>query len=169
MHLTLEKKCPKCITILNSDDPKQPLFFFDTISVSFTERFGSGGVSVLGRDEQKGVLFTDRNNASDTVQWGRVAAVLRDGKGDAWLAVHVLLNMEEAKKAKRSLARDADMHHELMLRNVNAAPVWILATEIKSTFYLLEVNRDEFNYRQRNDEVPKQSFFIRPKPVRKVK
>jgi hypothetical protein len=98
-----------------------------------------------------------------------VAAVLRDGKGDAWLAVHALLSMDEAKLAKRSLPRDSDMHHELMLRNVNAAPVWILLTQVKSTFYFLEVSRDEFNYRQRNDEVPKQSYFIRPKRVRKEK
>ena len=167
MHLTLDHKCPKCITITNSDEPKQPIFFFDTISVSFTERFGSGGVIVLGREEQKGVHFTDRNSVSDTIYWGRVAAVLKDGKGDAWLAVHALLNMEEAKKAKRSLARDADMHHEMILKNVNAAPVWILLTDVKSTFYLLEVSRDDFNYRQRNNEVPKQSFFIRPKRVRK--
>ena len=170
MHLTLDKKCPKCITIANGDDPKQPLFFYDTLSMNFTERFGSGGDIVLGREEQKGVFFTDRDSVSEsTVTRGRVAAVLRDGKGDAWLAVHALLSMDEAKLAKRSLPRDADMHHELMLRNVNAAPVWILLTQVKSTFYFLEVSRDEFNYRQRNDEVPKQSYFIRPKRVRKEK
>lgn len=167
MHLTLDRKCSKCITITNSADPKQPIFFYDSLSMSFTKRFGTGGETLLGRGEQKGVLYTARDSVSEAEARGRVAAVIRDGKGDAWLAVHELLTMDEAKQAKRSLPRDVDMQHELMLRSVNANPEWILLSQVRSTFYFLEVSRDEFSYRQRNDEVPKQSFFIRPKRVHK--
>ena len=170
MHLTLDRHCSKCEGITNSEDPKQPLFFFESVSVNFAERFGSGGVTVLGRNEQKGVHYIDRNSVSDDhVYWGRVAAVLRDGNGDAWLAVNPLISIEEAKKGRRSIARDADMQHELMLKTVNAPPIWIMLIEVKSTFHLLEVSRDEFNYRQRNDEIPKQSYFIRPRRVRNEK
>lgn len=166
MHLTLDRKCPKCMTIANSDEPKQPIHFFDSVSVNFTKRFGSGGETVLGRGEGKGVYFVGRNDAAERVKRGKLFAVIKDCKGDAWLAVKELISMDEAKKAKRSLPRDADMQRELMLGHVNAPPSWILLTEVKSTFYFLELSRDEFDYRKRNNEIPTESYFIRPRSGR---
>jgi hypothetical protein len=70
MHATLDRKCHKCITIKNSDEPKQPRFFYETISVSFKARFVTGGDVVVGWNEGKRVHFTGRNDATDTVMRG---------------------------------------------------------------------------------------------------
>mmetsp|Transcript_16109 Transcript_16109/g.24282 ORF Transcript_16109/g.24282 Transcript_16109/m.24282 type:complete len:1767 (-) Transcript_16109:119-5419(-) len=181
-HLKLDKKCPMCVSITEDDGkPKQPMYFYDSVRVDFTKRDGKGGDVLLERsNSDKGVFYVN-NTAGQThgkVCRGRPVGMLKDCKGDGWVALVEVISILEAQELHKKFPRDGDTHHELVRMNESdgsgtisdpGAPKWVRLIDVTGMFYLIETTKEDFSYRLRNGSIPRDNvFFIRPKPTTSI-
>ena len=174
-HLKLEKKCPHCSGILTLDVPHQPMNFYDSVRVDFNKRDGRGGDILVERaGGDKGLFCKVKDNASGAVRVmkGRPVGLVKDCHHDGWVAVQEVVTIVEAQEKKRRVPRDGDVHHEVVILHESdgsgtvsdpGAPVWIRLVEVTGYFYLVETTKEDFRFRVRNGEIPKENvYFIRP-------
>lgn len=173
-HLKLEKKCPKCSVLMTKDIPKQPMNFYDSVRVDFTKRDGKGGVILVERaGGDKGLYCTLRDeDGRERVIKGRPVGMLKDFHGDGWVAVQEVVTIVEAQEKRRRVPKDGDVHYEVvqLLESDGSgtlldpgAPTWVRLVDVSGYFYLIESTKDDFRFRLRNGEIPKDNvYFIRP-------
>ena len=176
-HLKYEKKCPKCSQLMEMDVPRQPMNFYDSVRVDFAKRDGRGGDILVERSGgDKGLYCTLRNEKGKEWQIkGRPVGMLKDFHGDGWVAVQEVVTIVEAQEKKRRIPKDGDVHHEVLVLHESdgsgtvsdpGAPLWVRLVDVSGYFYLVETTKDDFRYRLRQGEIPRDNvFFIRPPRV----
>jgi hypothetical protein len=160
LHLNLNPNCDECLKFLsNGSLPKQPYKFYDMLQINFKKRDGVGGICNLNREFiDKGVYFSQGKK----ILMGKPIAFMKDAKHDGWMAVNKFINIEKAKSLKLCVPKDPDMTYELILDDGSFMPLWIKLVDVKSTFFLMESTKDEFNFKLRTGEIPKENvYFIR--------
>lgn len=170
-HLNLLESCSKCVKILDSENlPKQPLYFYDRIKVSFNKRDGKGSEILFDRlHTTHGVIYTDENGFSHR---GRVKGIVKDKNEDGWFGCEKLFSIEEAQEIHQPVEFDSDHRHELVIasKDTNIPSMigepesiqWVRLLDVVTVFPLLEVSKDEFMTRLRNQEFNEHTYFIRP-------
>lgn len=171
-HLKLNESCSNCLKILNSDIPKQPLYYYDRIKVDFRKRDGLGEEIIFDRQNtcQKGIIFLDSQGNQHR---GRIKGILKDSSEDGWIACEELITIDYAQSLHQQVPYDSDHHHELVplwvrdgsldaLAGQIAPPIWIRLLDVVTIFPLLEITKEEFIEKLRNREFKVHTYFIRP-------
>lgn len=168
LHLHLNSNCEDCNRFDKLEYyPKQPFQFYDNATISFNKRDGKGGVCHFSRLViEKGVYCRRPNDKKEFM--AKPVAFVKDSYSCGWLGVHRFVNVERAKHLKIALPKDPDYAHELLLTvALNDPPIWIKFNDVIRTFYLLESNKEEFSYKLRTGDIPKENvFFVRPVNLR---
>jgi hypothetical protein len=128
-------------------------------------------VERVGGDKGLFCTLRDEEGRERSIK-GRPVGMLKDFHGDGWVAVQEVVTIVEAQEKRRRVPKDGDVHHEVvqLLESDGSgtlldpgAPLWIRLVDVSGYFYLIETTKDDFRFRLRNNEIPKENvYFIRP-------
>lgn len=166
-HKYIDERCSTCREFDRSDHPKQPYVFHSAMKLDFNLRFGAGGEVLIARQGSDNALTYDHMEEDGTIVHckGKPVAMMKDQRGDGWVAVRQLLTHDEAIQCHVAVPRDYDFKYELLMRPDAVPPIWIRVAEITGRIFLMNVPKIDFKHKIKNNLIPTENvYFVRPPP-----